>query len=234
MIVLGMAITTITTLTVWVLPKFATFFEELGANLPASTSILINIANVSSRLWWLLPVFVVLAVASGTWVKTTERGRRAGSTFALRVPLVKGVVQCAAVERVCRVLGAMIESGVPVSDAMTAAARSSNNGSFERGLQAAQGRMLAGEGLAAPLADTKLFPPGAIELIRVGEQSGTLELQLESVADFYLRELEDRLRRLTTAFEPIILVVMGVVVGFVAIALVQAMYGVYQSNALNK
>jgi type IV pilus assembly protein PilC len=234
MIVLGMAVTTITVLTVWVLPKFAAFFEDLGANLPASTSFLIKIANVTSRFWWMLPVLIVGALALGAWVKTTERGRRAASAFALRVPLVRGVAQCAAVERVCRVLGAMIESGVPVSDAMTAAARSSNNSSFERGLQKAQARMLAGEGLAGPFADTKLFPPGAIELIRVGEQSGTLELQLEAVADFYLRELEDRLRRLTTAFEPIILVVMGVVVGFVAIALVQAMYGVYQSNALNK
>jgi len=126
-------------------------------------------------------------------------------------------------------LAAMTSSGVPISDAMSATIRSSSNGVFAKGLMRAQEQMLEGDGLAEPLAATGLFPEGAVEMIRVGESTGTLEVQLDAVADFYVRELDFKLRRLTTVFEPAILLAVGLIVGFVAIALVQAMYGAYHA-----
>jgi type IV pilus assembly protein PilC len=136
------------------------------------------------------------------------------------------------VERICRVLSSMSSGGVPMPEAMKAAVAGSNNTVFEEGLQAARERMLEGEGLATPLAGTALFPDAAMQMVRVGETTGTLEQQLESAADFYSQELDERLARLTSLFEPAVIVVMGLVVGFVAIALVQAMYGIYNSSAL--
>ncbi len=104
---------------------------------------------------------------------------------------------------------------------------------FEAKLQPAQERILEGEGLAEPIAATELFPRAAVQMMRVGESTGTLDQQLENAAEYYARELDYKLKKLTTLFEPIVIVFMGVVVGFVAIALVQAMYGIYNSGSIN-
>jgi type IV pilus assembly protein PilC len=92
--------------------------------------------------------------------------------------------------------------------------------------------MLEGEGLAQPISDTHLLPAAAVQMMRVGEDTGTLDQQLESASEYFSRELDYKLKRLTTLFEPAVIIVMGVIVGFVAISLVQAMYGIYNSPAL--
>ncbi len=171
--------------------------------------------------------------AVGVWVWKTERGRRIRNRVTLRIPLVKVIVLYSVVERVTRILGAMSRAGVPLPDAMAAAIRGANNSVFEEGLQSAQVRMLEGEGLAGPIGDTGLFPEAAIQMMRVGENTGTLDVQLENASDYYSKELEYKLKKLTTLFEPAVIVVMGVVVGFVAIALVQAMYGIYSAPSLS-
>ena len=90
--------------------------------------------------------------------------------------------------------------------------------------------MLEGEGLAEPIADTHLFPRAASQMMRVGENTGTLDIQLENAADYYGRELEYKLKRLTSLFEPAVIIFMGLIVGFVAVALISAMYGVFNSS----
>jgi type IV pilus assembly protein PilC len=94
--------------------------------------------------------------------------------------------------------------------------------------------MLEGEGLAQPIADTHLFPTAAVQMMRVGEDTGTLDVQLGNAADYYGRELEYKLKKLTSLFEPAVIILMGVVVGFVAIALISAMYGVMNSGQLKQ
>ena len=116
---------------------------------------------------------------------------------------------------------------------VTAAVAASKNTVFEEKLQPAQEQILEGAGLAEPIAQTELFPRAAVQMMRVGEATGTLDQQLENAADYYSTELDYKLKRLTTLFEPIVIVVMGLVVGFVAIALVQAMYGIYNQPAIN-
>src|SRR4029079_17297963 len=101
---------------------------------------------------------------------------------------------------------------------------------FEDGLRVARDEMLEGDGVAGPLDRTGLFPPAAIQMIRVGEETGTLDTQIESAATYYARELEYKLKRLTDLFEPAVILFMGFVVGFVAVALISAMYGVFQSS----
>ena len=99
-------------------------------------------------------------------------------------------------------------------------------------LRKAQERMLEGEGIAGPLRDMQLFPRAAIQMMRVGEDTGTLDLQLENAAAFYGRELSHKLKRLTSLFEPAVIIFMGIVVGFVAVALISAMYGVFNGQNL--
>ncbi len=149
------------------------------------------------------------------------------------MPLIKDIVMFSVVERVTRILGAMSRAGVPLPDAMAAAIHGANNSVFEDALQSAQVRMLEGEGLAGPIGDTGLFPEAAIQMMRVGENTGTLDVQLENASDFYAKEVGYKLKRLTTFFEPAVIIAMGLVVGFVAIALVQAMYGIYSAPNLS-
>jgi type IV pilus assembly protein PilC len=160
------------------------------------------------------------------------KGRLTRDRMFLRVPLVKDVVLFAVTERVCRIIGAMVKAGVPLPETMNAAIQGANNQVFERGLTTARERMLEGEGLAVPIRDTQLFPRAASQMMRVGENTGTLDIQLENAAEYYGQELEYKLKRLTSLFEPAVIIFMGLIVGFVAIALISAMYGVFNSSKL--
>ncbi len=231
-VVLVMAVVTVATLAVWVLPKFATFFSGLGAKLPLSTRMLIGLANFTKTYWWVYLLGFAAIGAVVMWGWKTRAGRRVRNRMTLHLPLIKVIALYSVVERVTRILGAMSRAGVPLPDAMAAAIQGANNSVFEEGLQVAQVRMLEGEGLAGPIGDTGLFPEAAIQMMRVGENTGTLDVQLENASDYYSRELEYKLKRLTTLFEPAVIVAMGLVVGFVAVALVQAMYGIYSAPAV--
>lgn len=232
MVVLGMAFVTVAVLAVWVLPKFAVFFSGLGAKLPLTTRMLIGFANFTKNYWWLYLLAIAGFAGLAIFLWRAESGRRLRNHATLHMPLIKDIVLFSVVERVTRILGAMSQAGVPLPDAMAAAIRGANNSVFEDGLQAAQVRMLEGEGLAGPIGDTDLFPEAAIQMMRVGENTGTLDVQLENASDYYSKELEYKLKKLTTLFEPAVILIMGLVVGFVAVALVQAMYGIYASPTL--
>jgi type IV pilus assembly protein PilC len=232
MVVLGMAFVTVAVLSVWVLPKFADFFSGLGAKLPLTTRILIGFANFTQTFWWIYGIGIAAMAGFVVFLMKTEKGRRIRNRVTLRLPLIKVIVLYSVVERITRILGAMSRAGVPLPDAMAAAISGANNSVFEDGLQSAQVRMLEGEGLAGPIDDTGLFPEAAIQMMRVGENTGTLDIQLENASDYYARELEYKLKKLTTLFEPAVILIMGLVVGFVAVALVQAMYGIYSSPTM--
>ncbi|MDQ1383420.1 MAG: type pilus assembly protein PilC, partial [Actinomycetota bacterium] len=213
-------------------PKFAVFFKGLGAKLPLTTRLLIGAADFTQKFWYLYIVAAAGFVAVAVYFWKAPGGRRLRNRLTLRTPLIRDIVLYSVVERVTRILGAMSRSGVPLPDAMAAAIQGADNSVFEEGLLGAQARMLEGEGLAGPVSDTGLFPEAAVQMMRVGENTGTLDIQLENASDYYARELENKLKKLTTLFEPAVILVMGLVVGFVAVALVQAMYGIYAAPAV--
>jgi type IV pilus assembly protein PilC len=143
------------------------------------------------------------------------------------MPVVGTTIQFALVERFCRVMSSMASAGVPMPEALRVATGSVRNRVFTRSLANVRAAMLEGQGLAEPLARTGLFPGTAARMIRVGEETGTLDAQLEVTAQYYESELDYKIKKLTSLFEPAVIIAMGGVVGFVAIALVQAMYGVF-------
>ena len=232
LVVLVMAAVTVAILTTWVLPKFATFFNSLKTKLPLSTRMLLSLATFSKYYWWVYVIGVVLFAATVLYLWKASSGRQLRDRMVLKIPILSDVVLYSVIERLCRILSAMSRAAVPLPDAMAAAIQGANNTVFERNLQSAQERMLEGEGLAGPIADTNLFPRAAVQMIRVGENTGTLDQQLDNASNYYSRELDFKLTRLTTLFEPIVIVLMGIIVGFVALALVQAMYGIYGSPAI--
>lgn len=235
MLVLAMSGVTVLMLTVFVLPRFVELFESFDAELPLTTRLLLGFSNFTTSVWGLVTLLVIVGLVIGllAWGRT-EGGRRVKHRVLLRMPLVNDIVLFSAVERFCRVIAAMMQAGVPLPEAMSASIESVNNAVFEDGLRSAREAMIRGEGIAGPLNELDLLPLAAVQMIRVGEETGTLDQQIEGAANYYGGELEHKLKKLTSYFEPGIIIVMGGVVGFVAIALVQAMYGVYDGGDLEQ
>jgi type IV pilus assembly protein PilC len=231
-IVLAMSFVTVGVLTTVVLPRFEKFFKDFKTPLPAPTRALLVISHAAGTYWYLFPVLGIAIVATLVSMQKTKRGRSIRDHLMLRIPVISRVATYAVIERLCRVLGSMTRAGVSLPEAMQAAAESSNNVVFEAELKAAQERMLAGEGIAEPIATSGRFPRPVVQMIRVGEATGTLDHQLETAANYYQIELEYKLKRVTTLIEPAVIIGMGLIVGFVAIALVSAMYGIYKSPSL--
>jgi type IV pilus assembly protein PilC len=227
-VVFVLAIAVVIVLCAFVLPKFKTFFDSLNAKLPLPTRMLLAFSNFMSHWWWLILALLLLAVVGLIVMRRTTGGRAWLDSVILRIPVAGGVVQAAIVERVCRVLQSLVTAGVDLPRAMAVTADSANNAVYSKSLTHVREAMMEGNGLAGPLAETGVFPAAAQQMFRVGEETGTLDKQLGTAARYYNRELDTRLKHFTSLFEPIIIILMGAIVGFVAIALVSAMYGIYR------
>ena len=229
-VIMVMSVVTMLVMVLFVLPRFVDFFEELDSELPLPTRMLLGFASFMGSWWWLLGLIFAAIVAVFVISGRTDQGLYVRHKAFLGIPLIGTIIEYSVVERFCRVIGAMMKAGVPLPDAMASATESANNKVFERGLITAREQMIQGDGIAGPVAATGLFPLAAVQMIRVGEETGTLDEQVESAAEFYARELEYKLKKLTTLFEPAVILFMGFVVGFVAVALISAMYGVLQGQ----
>jgi type IV pilus assembly protein PilC len=211
----------------YILPRFEKFFKSLDAKLPLQTRILLDVGHGFSTYWYLVVAFVGCLFGLALWLTQTARGRAVRDRGALRLPVLGNLVHLAVLERFCRTLSAMVAAGVPLPDALAVASKASSNVVYQRGIDDARSAMMRGEGLAEPLAQTGLFPPAVRQMLHVGESTGTLDQQLATTAEYLERELDYKLKKFTALFEPAVIVVMGGLVAFVAIALVSAMYGIF-------
>jgi len=228
LIVMGMSVVTIVVLATFVLPRFRVFFASLNAKLPLPTRMLLALTGIVSKNYLIIFGAVLALVAFGIWSWRSKTGRVRLDAVMLKLPLLGDMIQHAILERICRILASMLSAGVALPEAMLVTADATNNAVYKRGLGDIREEMLEGQGLAAPLARSGLFPSAARQIFRVGEETGTLDEQLRVAAGFYDRELDIKIKRFTSLFEPAVIIFMGVVVGFVAVALVSAMYGIYK------
>ena len=228
MVVMAMSVVTMIVMVAFVLPKFVDFFDELDSELPLPTRMLLGFSGFVTTWWWAILLVVTLIVGFNIWVGRNAEAKLVRSRVLMSLPAIGIIIRYSAVERFCRIIGAMMRAGVPLPDTMAAAIDSTNNPLFQKHLRAARDEMLEGEGVAGPLERTDLFPHAAIQMIRVGEETGTLDQQIEAAANFYSTEMNYKLKRLTDLFEPAVVLFMGFIVGFVAVALISAMYGVLQ------
>ncbi|MDP3972016.1 MAG: type II secretion system F family protein [Candidatus Nanopelagicales bacterium] len=228
-----MAVGTVVVLTAFVLPQFTSFFSDMKVELPAATRALMAATAFLQAWWWLIVIgFIVLVVAYKFGMRRTGF-RRVRDRIVLRLPVIGPTVRSAAIERFTRIMASLVSAGISLPEAMAVSAASLRNLVFEDALAVARHDMIAGSGLAGPITATGLFPGMANQMIRVGEETGTLDTQLEVAADYYATELDYKINKLSTVFEPAMILIMGGIVGFVAIALVSAMYGVFQAGNLS-
>ena len=226
-VVAVMSVITVIILTVVVLPRFVVFFKSLNAKLPLATRMMLNFSAYMSRWWYLVVAVILIVVATFITMRRNERGRGVLDSWILRLPVVGDITRTSILERTMRILSSLLRAGVDLPRSMAVTAESANNAVYRRALETIRDEMMEGQGLATPLARTGLFPGAARQMLRVGEETGTLDQQLDVAAAYYGRELETKVDHATSLFEPAIIVVMGVVVGFVAVALISAMYGIY-------
>ncbi|HNJ96575.1 MAG TPA: type II secretion system F family protein [Ilumatobacteraceae bacterium] len=225
-VVMVMAIGTVIILAAYVLPQFKPLFEELNADLPPATRALLFVADIFSVYFYIPLTFFLSVIGFFIWTSKSVAGKELRDKMVLKLPILSGIIEYSILERFCRILGAMVRAGVPLPDAMKTTTEATNNSVYKSRLLEAQAEMLEGGGFAVPLARTQLFPGAAKQMFKVGEETGTLDQQLEVASIYFDRELEYRIKKFTAMFEPLMIVFVGVIVGFVAVALVQAMYGV--------
>jgi type IV pilus assembly protein PilC len=227
-----MSVVVVVVLVTFVLPRFQTFFKGLGAKLPLPTRILLSFSNFLTDHWFVIIAALLATILAVVLTLRSDPGKAARDRIILRLPIVGDLMQHVILERFCRILSSMLTAGVQLPEAMRVTSVATNNRVYQAGLSEAREAMLRGEGLARPLSESGLFPPSAKQMFRVGEATGTLDEQLETAATYFERELDYKIKRFTDLFEPAVILAMGGVVGFVAVALVSAMYGIFRSSSV--
>ncbi len=203
-----------------VVPIFTQLFNGLGADLPLPTRIVIQMSEfVGSIYGFIIAAFFVGGIfALKSWYGTPP-GRMAIDTIILKIPLVGPLMRKIAVARFTRTLGTLISSGVPILEGLDITARTSGNAVVERAITQTRKAVEAGRSLVDPLKDTGVFPGMVTQMIGVGEQTGAMDAMLQKIADFYEDEVDAAVKDLLTAMEPIMIVVLGVVVGGIVISM---------------
>jgi general secretion pathway protein F len=202
-----------------VVPKVTAIFENFNQTLPWYTRLLIFVSDIFSNYWWLLGALIIGGVYWFRRWRATEKGRKKWDLFVLDLPLFGPLLTMVAVARFARTLATLLSSGVPVLTAMDITRNVLGNTELMRVVEDARSSVREGEGIAKPLRQAGRFPPIVTHMIAVGERSGQLEEMLLHVADAYDQQIEVRVGALTSILEPLLIVVMGGVVGGIAFAI---------------
>lgn len=217
MIVIGLGILAI--LFVVVIPKITQIFSDLKATLPLPTRIMLGISDFLSAYWWAVGIALIgLAVFHMQYIQT-DRGRTKWDRFKLNMPVFGSVARMLAISRFARTLATLLSSGVPLLSALTIVRNIVNNKIMATAIDDARESITEGESIAAPLKRSGEFPPLVIHMIAVGERSGQLEDMLNNVADTYQYQAETRISAMTSLLEPLMIVMMGGVVGFMVFSI---------------
>ncbi|MGA8870662.1 MAG: type II secretion system F family protein [Candidatus Acidiferrales bacterium] len=223
--VLGIAASVIILLLWKVVPIFITLFNGLDVDLPLPTRIVIGLSHFVGSIYGLLIlVFFVGAVFALKFWYGTPAGRMAIDTVILKLPVVGNVMRKIAVARFTRTLGTLISSGVPILEGLDITARTSGNAVVERAISQTRKAVEAGRSLVDPLKETDVFPGMVTQMIGVGEQTGAMDAMLQKIADFYEDEVDAAVKDMLTAIEPIMIVVLGTVVGGVVISMYMPLF----------
>ena len=222
--VLSIAAIVVTVIMIKVVPTFTDLFRGLNAKLPAITLAVIWISN---KMIIALPFMVVAGIGAGFMFKryyATKAGRLRVDAVLLRLPMLGVIFKKVAVARFCRTLSTLISSGVPILDGLDITAKTSGNAIIENAIRTVRSRIERGETISAPLRATGIFPPMVVQMIGAGESTGALDAMLGKIADFYEDEVDVAVKGLLTVLEPILIAVLGVIVGTIVVAMYMPLF----------
>jgi general secretion pathway protein F len=225
-LLIGVGAAAVVFLMAFVIPRFASIFEDLGAAIPLPTLILLEASGALQRSWWLLALVGVGAALAGRMTLATPRGRLVADRLLLRLPVAGEVVVKSEVARFSRILGTLLRSGVAMVPALVIVRNMLDNQVLAHAVEGLGAGVRRGAGLAQPMAEARVFPPLAVHMVRVGEETGRLEETLLQVAATLETDTRKLVKRLIALAEPCIILVMGVVVGFIVVAMLLAILSV--------
>ena len=203
----------------FVVPIFANMFSGMGVELPLATRIVVNLSTIVSGFWWVLIGMMVLIIIGIRYLRKNPRGRYLFDKFLLSLPVLGQVLRKIAVARFTRTLGTLITSGVPILEGLAITARTSGNAVLEDALMKVRKAVEQGRTIVDPLKESGVFPNMVTQMIGVGEATGAMDAMLQKIADFYEDEVDAATKNLLTLMEPIMIGVLGVVVGGIVISL---------------
>jgi type IV pilus assembly protein PilC len=229
-VVLTFALTVLIGLVTFLVPVFVGVFETFDGELPAITKFTVALSDAMKGYWWAF----ILGTAGAVWLfrrwKSTHRGRGQWDAFRLRIPMQIGdIVQKVALARWSRTLSALVSAGVPLLAALDITAKTAGNRVIENAMAEVIESVKRGGTIAEPLKDAAVFPGMVSHMVGVGEETGALDAMLSKIADFYEDQVAAAVKSLTSILEPIMLVVVGGIVGFVVIAMYMPLFKVYDS-----
>ena len=227
--VILLAIGVVAILVTMALPPLTSLFDEFDAELPLPTKILLAVSHFATAYKLHMVVVLVAAVVIGVVYVRQPKGRRQLDYMLLRMPLLGPITVMSSAARFSGTTAILLRAGIPVSEVMDMAIDTTENRIVREGLRDVREEMLRGEGLSKPLAKSKLFPPMLVQMVEVGEETGTLDSNLETMAGFYGREVDERINTLTSMIQPTLTLVVGAVVAFIALSVIMPMYSVMQS-----
>jgi type IV pilus assembly protein PilC len=222
--VLGLVVVVVVAMLLFVVPTFEGMYSDVGGKLPLPTRILLALSDLTTKGAPLLLVGAVAGVIGlRKWFKTAG-GRMARDTALLRVPVMGGLVQKTAMTRFARTLSVLMRSGVPVLDSFQITSETVNNAVVSRAVLDAQAAVQRGESMHGPLVHHPVFPAMVVQMLAVGEETGAVDTLLDKVGDFYEQEVESTVDGLTSLLEPMLIAVLGSVVGGMVVALYLPMF----------
>jgi type IV pilus assembly protein PilC len=213
----------------FVMPTFLSMFEGSGVPLPAPTRLLLAISNSFRNFWYVYVLVILGAVYLFKRFAATPEGRRTVDRYKLRLPLYKGLTRKVISARFCRTLSTLLASGIPLLQAMENVAGAVGNTVVADSIVESKEDVRKGVALSVPIRRTGHFPPMVDNMIKIGEESGTLDDILDKTANFFDEEVETEVQRLLTFMEPMMIVVMGVIVGFIVISMMMPMFDMLQT-----
>lgn len=231
-VILAIAIFAVIFLLVFVLPAVIAMLSNLGAELPLPTRIVMGASALVREYWYII---VILAAAFFVaFKKYTNKGpgRLRWHRVLLRLPVIRKLHLLTVVSRFSRTLGTLLKGGVPVLQALEVVKKTAGNAVAEEGITRAQDNIREGQGMAQPLKECGVFPPMVIQIIQVGEETGTLDDLLIRVSAFYDREIDALVTRLSSIIEPLLIVLLGGVVGFIIISVLLPMFNIYSAAGM--
>jgi general secretion pathway protein F len=208
----------------FVIPKFSVIFADMGQAMPLSTKILLGLSNGLRSYWWLIGGFITLAVILIRRYIQTPAGRMKADQWKLKTPVVGKLVKSVEVARFSRTLGTLIKSGVPILMALQLVMEIVANKIIAGSLKIVYDRVKEGDSLSAPLTQEGIFPPLAVQMISVGEETGKLDQMLLRVAENYEKVVRTMIKRFVNLLEPAMILTMGLLVGFIVISMLMAVF----------
>ncbi len=219
-------VSSIIVMVVFVIPKFAVIFENAGAPIPLPMKIMLGMSSILTHYWWL---FITVGLGGWYWFRhylTTQEGRLSWDRRLLTVPLLGSVLQKAEVSRFSRTLGTLVRSAVPLIQSINIVKEIVGNQAIASAMEPIKSGVKKGVGLSKPIREAKIFPPFALHLLQVGEETGRLDDMLLQIADTYDRELKTAMKRLIALFEPAIILVMGLVIGLMVVSMIYSIFSI--------